>query len=445
MTVYEMNFDGLVGPTHNYSGLSFGNVASKNNAKQIANPKKAALQGLEKMLAMTKLGLKQGILPPQVRPDTYTLRKLGFSGSDKDVITKAAKNAPQFLKACYSASSMWSANAATVSNSLDCDDGKVHFTPANLSNKLHRAIEAEQTSRTFKAIFNNTKYFTHHEPLPHHPLLGDEGAANHTRLSNSHSEKGLSLFVYGEDALSAIKPKIYPARQTLAASEAVARAHGLSDADCLFVQQNPNVIDQGVFHNDVIAIGNENVLLYHEMAFYQCARAVDAINTKYQGDKPLHLIEVSNDYVSVEDAVSSYIFNSQLITLPNGTMAIVAPTECQNNDKVATYLATLCEANNPISQVIYFDLQQSMKNGGGPACLRLRVPLNELELSAVVPECLMDEAKYHTLTAWVEKHYRDAISEDDLADPSLLVESQTALDELSKILKLGSIYPFQME
>ena len=25
---YEVNFDGLVGPTHNYAGLSYGNVAS---------------------------------------------------------------------------------------------------------------------------------------------------------------------------------------------------------------------------------------------------------------------------------------------------------------------------------------------------------------------------------------------------------------------------------
>lgn len=445
MTVYEVNFDGLVGPTHNYSGLSFGNLASKNNAQQIANPKQAALQGLSKMLAMTKLGLKQGILPPQVRPDTYTLRKLGFSGSDKAVISKAAKHAPQFLKACYSASSMWSANAATVSSSLDCEDGKVHFTPANLANKLHRAIEATQTSRTFKRIFNHPEYFVHHAPLPHHPLLGDEGAANHTRLAHSHSEHGLSLFVYGESAISDVKPQRYPARQTLAASEAIARAHGLHENACVFLQQNPAVIDQGVFHNDVIAIGNENVLLYHELAFYEPKQAIAAITDKYQGNKPLQLIEVSNDLISVNDAISSYIFNSQLITLPDGSMALVAPSECQYNDKVATYLAALCNAQNPINQVIYFDLQQSMKNGGGPACLRLRVPLNQAQLNAVEPQCLIDEAKYQVLTNWVEKHYRDKLSEDDLADPNILVESQTALDELSQILNLGSIYPFQME
>jgi len=30
-----------------------------------------------------------------------------------------------------------------------------------------------------------------------------------------------------------------------------------------------------------------------------------------------------------------------------------------------------------------------------------------------------------------------------LRDPQLLIESRTALDELTQILKIGSVYPFQ--
>lgn len=445
MNYSEVNFDGLVGPTHNYAGLSYGNVASKSNANKASNPKKAALQGLEKMFTLSQMGLHQGVLAPNARPDLATLRALGFSGSDAHVISQAAKSAPQFLKACYSASSMWTANAATVSPSTDSGDGKVHFTPANLNNKIHRAIEAKNTSRILKATFADDNVFTHHDPLPQHPLFGDEGAANYTRLADSYGHSGLALFVYGEDMNSQVKPQVFPARQTRQASEAIARSHLLDPAQTLYIQQNPEVIDQGVFHNDVIAIGNENVFLFHQQAFYQQKKVIAKIRQYYTGNRPLHLIEVSNDDLTVADAVNSYIFNSQLISLPSGGMALIAPSECQTIDSVERYLAALCQASNPINEVIYLDLKQSMQNGGGPACLRLRVTLSQQELNAVNQNCLMTEALYKTLTNWVNKHYRDRLIEADLADPSLLVESQQALDELTQILQLGSVYEFQQE
>ncbi|MFC3030971.1 N-succinylarginine dihydrolase [Pseudoalteromonas fenneropenaei] len=443
MSFCEVNFDGLVGPTHNYAGLSFGNVASQTNANKVANPKQAALQGLEKMWQLAQLGLPQGVLAPNARPDLATLRALGFSGSDTQVINHAVKTAPQWLKACYSASSMWAANAATVSPSCDTQDGKLHITPANLTNKLHRAIEAKTTAKILAAVFNHEDYFVHHPPLPQHPVFGDEGAANYTRLADSYGHAGLALFVYGEDVNSAVKPTCFPARQTRQASEAIARSHGLAPAQTLFIQQNPAVIDQGVFHNDVIAIGNENVFLFHEQAFYQQPQVIEQIRAHYQGARPLHLIEVASAAVSIADAVKSYLFNSQLVSLPSGGMAIIAPSECQIVDGVEQYLSALCKASNPINEVIYLDLKQSMQNGGGPACLRLRVVMSDQELAAVNPRCMLDASLYQQLVAWVTRHYRDRLSEADLADPSLLQESQTALDELSQILALGSVYPFQ--
>lgn len=447
MHYYEVNFDGLVGPSHNYAGLSFGNVASQKNATNIANPKQAALQGLAKMKAMHDEGLVQGVFAPHARPDLRTLRQLGFTGTDSYILNQVSRQAPHLLKACYSASSMWTANAATVSSSSDCDDNKVHFTAANLANKFHRAIEAPTTERLLKAMFNNEDSFAHHSALPSGVHFSDEGAANHMRLCDTHGHQGLNLFVYGTSSFdpSNPKPSRYPARQSLEASQAIARLHQLSESQTLFIQQNPNVIDAGVFHNDVIAVANENVMLFHEHAFLNSDEVISQITNAFQGQRPLHLIEVKEHHVGINDAVGSYLFNSQLVSLPFGGMALIAPSECQHHDQVATYLALLQQADNPISQIHYFDLNQSMQNGGGPACLRLRVPLSAKELGTVNQHCLFSTHLYHSLCQWVEKHYRDRLTETDLADISLLNECQIALDELTQMLQLGSVYDFQRE
>lgn len=444
MKNFEVNFDGLVGPTHNYAGLSFGNVASFSNASANSHPKQAALQGLAKMKALSDMGMKQGVLAPQERPDIYTLRRLGFSGSDAEVLEKAAQKAPEVHLACCSASSMWTANAATVSPSADTADGRVHFTPANLTNKFHRSLEPEVTGRILQSTFHDSKHFVHHKHLPDNEHFGDEGAANHTRLCKDYGQEGVELFVFGRYAFDTSKPAPtkYPARQTYEACQAIARLHGLSNDNVVYIQQNPNVIDQGVFHNDVISVGNQNVLFYHEQAFADTVSALDEIQQKF-GDSPLHFIKVNTDAVSVQEAVKTYLFNTQIITLPNGEMAIIAPTECQESAAVSSYLNELVEMGTPIKQVHYFDVKQSMKNGGGPACLRLRVALTDQELQAVNPNTLMNDALYSKLTHWVNKHYRDELSLDDLRDPALLNESRSALDELTQILKLGSVYPFQ--
>jgi succinylarginine dihydrolase len=439
----EFNFDGLVGPSHNYAGLSFGNVASFNNVARASNPRQAALQGLAKMRELAARGFAQALLPPQLRPDFRLLRAIGFTGTDADVLARAYRDAPVILSCAYSASPMWTANAATVSASADTGDGRVHFTPANLNNKLHRAGEHRQAAQTLRAIFHDARHFAVHDALPSTPAFGDEGAANHTRLCATHGGAGVELFVYGrvEFDPSAPAPKKYPARQTLEASQAVARLHGLHPSRAVFAAQNPHVIDQGVFHNDVIAVGNGNVLFYHEEAFdneaallAQLRPAMAALGTD------LVPIRVPSAQVAVGDAVASYLFNSQLLSKKDGRMALVVPHECRDNLAVAGYLQQLVASGGPIDELIEFDLRQSMRNGGGPACLRLRVVLTDEEAAAMHQGVIMSDTLYGQLVPWVEKYYRDRLEPKDLADPQLALECMAACEDLARILRLPDLY-----
>ncbi|WP_046079505.1 N-succinylarginine dihydrolase [Halomonas sp. HG01] len=444
MSVREVNFDGLVGPTHNYSGLAHGNVASMSHEGLVANPREAALQGLEKMKSLMDAGYVQGVLPPQQRPDLGALRDLGFAGSDAQVLARAADEAPQVLRAVCSASSMWTANAATVTPSVDAPDGRAHFTPANLQSSFHRYLEPATTGRVLASIFADEARFAHHPVLPATPAFSDEGAANHTRLAGDHGEPGVHLYVYGRQAFGGdgIAPRRYPARQTLEASQAVARQHGLSDAQTVFAQQHPEAIDAGVFHNDVIAVGNGPVLLYHEVAFRDEQGTLDALRERMAS--PLIPVRVPVEAVSLDDAVASYLFNSQLLSNPDGTMTLVVPGECQEREAVWRCLQDhLLAGHNPISEVVVKDVKQSMRNGGGPACLRLRVALSEAERAALSGRVLLDDALHGELVAWVERHYRDRLAPADLADPALASETLAALDELTGLLRLGSVYPFQ--
>ncbi|PCJ50544.1 MAG: N-succinylarginine dihydrolase [Gammaproteobacteria bacterium] len=441
----EYNFDGLVGLTHNYAGLSVGNVASLKNAQGSANPKEAALQGLIKMKALQDMGLPQAVLAPMERPDIATLRRLGFCGDDAKVLREAAIKAPQLLVACSSASSMWTANACTVSPSADTKDSRLHITPANLASKFHRSIEFETTARILKAMFKDEKHFAHHQALPLGEYFGDEGAANHTRFCDQYGDQGLEFFVFGKYAFkqSMPEPQMFPARQTFEASEALVRLHQLPEQHTVIAQQNPDVIDAGVFHNDVIAVGNGNVLFCHEMAFLDQKQTLESLRDKYPGES-LEIIEVTSEQVPLEDAVSSYLFNSQLVNHPEGGMMLISPAECQANPRVRDYLQRLVETDNSISDVQIFEVQQSMRNGGGPACLRQRIVLTDPERMAANSAAFMNDELFSTLNSWVNTYYRDRMSAVDLADPQLLIENRTALDQLTKLLNLGSVYPFQL-
>jgi succinylarginine dihydrolase len=445
---FEANFDGLVGPTHNYAGLSYGNIASMSHKANVSNPREAALQGLKKAKALADLGFKQGLLAPQERPDIQFLKKVGFAGSTEEILSAAQKKSPELLAAACSASSMWTANAATISPSVDSQDGKVHFTAANLNQKIHRAIEHVTTTRTLQAIFQDPKYFAHHEALPLSDTLGDEGAANHTRFCDEYGDGGLQFFVYGRIALEpdSLQPRRFPARHTREASQSVARLHRLSEDRLVFGQQNPDCIDMGAFHNDVVSVGNRNTLFYHEKSFVKSDQLIAELQERYQsvckGD--FIGVRVPDAAVPIQDAVTSYLFNSQLISMPSGHMALVAPTECEETPTVHAYLKELLASKKtPIQEVMYFDLRQSMNNGGGPACLRLRVVLTEEELRAANQKVMVNDGTYGVLTKWVEKHYRDRLTPKDLADPKLVEETRTALDELTQIMGLGSLYPFQ--
>ncbi len=446
MSAVEANFDGLIGPTHNYAGLSLGNIASAKNADMASNPKEAALQGLKKMKHLAGLGLVQGVLPPHDRPHLPTLRALGFSGSDRAIIEKAAKAAPEVLRNVYAASAMWTANAATVAPSADSADGKVHFTPANLAAMFHRALEHKTTARVLQAIFADENLFQHHPALPGGIHFGDEGAANHNRFCSDYGNEGLNLFVYGRTAFQkGVAPQKFPGRQTLEASAAIARNHQLNPDRVHFVQQNPKAIDAGAFHNDVMAVANKNVFFYHEEAFLDPSRLIGWLQEKAP-DIELHFIEVPKDLVSLEDAVKSYLFNSQLISVPGREgPTLILPLEARETASTKKYLDGLVRVNEyqPIADVEFLDVRQSMRNGGGPACLRLRIVLTEKERAAVGANVIMNDALYLDLTAWVEKHYRDRVVPDDLADPDFCQENLTAVDTLTGILKLGSVFEFQ--
>ncbi|MER2046087.1 MAG: N-succinylarginine dihydrolase [Pantoea agglomerans] len=441
MKATEANFDGLVGLTHHYAGLSFGNEASTRNQLQPSNPRLAAKQGLLKMKALADMGYVQGVIPPHERPNIAALRQLGFGGSDEQVLAAAGKTAPGLLSAVSSASAMWVANAATVSPSADSLDGRVHLTVANLNNKFHRAIEAPETAWLLRSIFRDDRHFAVHDALPQVAMFGDEGAANHNRLGGAYGERGVQLFVYGRDSSHEGKaPQRYPARQTLEASEAVARLHQLSPESVLYAQQNPAVIDQGVFHNDVIAVSNQQMLFCHQHAFVNQPELLAQLRSRVPGFVAL---EVPENRVSVKDAVETYLFNSQLLSRPDGTMMLVLPDESRQHPGVWRYLCEQVEADTPLKALKVFDLRESMYNGGGPACLRLRVVLTPQEQQAVNPAVLMNDRLFSTLNNWVDRHYRDRLTQADLVDPQLLREGRDALDELTKLLDLGNVYAFQ--
>jgi len=437
----EANVDGLIGPTHSYAGLSPGNLASSLNRGEASNPRAAVLQGLQKMKFLADLGIPQFVLPPHERPDIGFLRSLGFAGSDAAVLSEAWRQAPSFAAAACSASAMWAANAATVTPSADSGDGRVHFTPANLTTNLHRALESVQTHRSLQALFPDTDRFAVHKALPGVAHLADEGAANHVRLCSDHGSAGVNLMVWGRDAFETWDAA-FPARQTLQASEAIMRRHHAGGV--VLARQSRAAITGGTFHNDVVCVGALNTLFFHEMAFEDTASTKAAIRAAARDFDPI-FVEVSAADLPLADAINSYLFNSMLVRIPGeDQLTLICPTETRENARSFEVAEQLSGSNGPIGAVRYVDVRQSMRNGGGPACLRLRVALSQDELGATNPAMRMNDDLFNRLNAWGRRYYREQLKPSDLADPKILVETREALDTLTVILGLGSnFYPFQ--
>jgi len=396
MSLVEINFDGIVGPTHNYAGLSLGNLAATAHAGQPSYPRAAALQGLAKMLANIELGLTQGFFLPPPRPNH---RFLAAIAADETT-------APQMVAAAWSASSMWTANAATISPAPDTQDGRCQITPANLVTMPHRFQEWLETTRQLNVAFSDSEHFCIHRVIM--PTFGDEGAANHMRMTTAHDRPGLEIFVYGKSGGR------FPARQHEQASRIIARKHMLDPARTLFVEQNPEAIAAGAFHNDVVAVANEHVLFTHELAFADPEGTYDAIREKLP---EAEIIVVPDSAVSLAEAVRSYLFNAQLVTLPSGEgMALIIPLEAWENSAVRQWLDGLLAGNGPIRRIVPVDVRQSMSNGGGPACLRLRVVADP---EVVDPRFMLDQTRVERISAVIEEFWPEQIDPGELGSESL--------------------------
>ncbi|MEM8695287.1 MAG: N-succinylarginine dihydrolase [Pseudomonadota bacterium] len=416
MALVEINFDGIVGPSHNYAGLSLGNLASSRNAGNVSRPRAAALQGIEKMRANMRLGLVQGAFLPQRRPDAGWLSNLG---------TDAVHADPGLLANAMSASSMWTANAATVSPAPDTEDQRCHLTPANLVTMPHRSHEWPETAAQLRTAFADTAHFVIHDPVP--PPFGDEGAANSMRLAKTHGEPGVEIFVYGESGGP------FPARQHLEASKTVARKHGLDPDRTLFVKQSSAAIAAGAFHNDVVAVANEHVLFCHEEAFTDPKSLYDGLRAILPD---IAIVEVPADRITLEEAIKTYLFNAQLVTLPEGGMALILPSEAQESDTVWPWLENMIEGNGPIRRLIPVDVRQSMANGGGPACLRLRMLADP---DTIDPRFLMDETKLDAIADVVAANWPETIDAGALADRALWNRIADARSTLYEALNLAEL------
>lgn len=441
----ELQLDGLVGPSHHYAGLSSGNLACTTNAHQQSNPREAALQGLAKMKHVAGLGVPQMVMPPVMHDVFALLRQYGFAGNETQMLERAYQTAPNLLASVFSASSMWTANAGTVTPSCDSQDGKVHFTPANLVSKLHRANEPKHTQSLLMQLFPNSERFEHHAPLVASAALSDEGAANHMRLYDMDADvqgakRGLNLFVYGVEEGQGIENKQYLPRQHKTACAMIARQHGWSADAHFLMKQTAQAVDAGVFHNDVIAMSAGNFLAYHEAAYDENQPETAAALKKLREMEWLTLEMIPEAELSLEDAVSTYLFNSQLLVIEE-EIHVIAPAECAENTAArAVFDRLITSDKNAVSSVEYLNLRESMRNGGGPACLRLRVPLTNEELAAVHQPALMSDGLYEHLCEWVKKYYRDRLSLADFQEVSMVEEMRSASSELADILQLRA-YP----
>ncbi|XZE53490.1 N-succinylarginine dihydrolase [Planctomycetaceae bacterium SH139] len=435
----ECNFDGIVGPTHHFGGLGVGNVASLSHAGQVSHPRAAALCGLAKVAAVMELAdpasMRAALLPPQPRPDLNWLASLGFRGTAAEILAEAAETAPHILAAAWSASAMWTANAATVAPAADTLDGNTHFTISNLSSSPHRSLEPSRTEAVFSQIFSADQDYLVHAPLPGGFAFRDEGAANHMRLSAPTGAGGHHLFVHGGGAATGGR---FIARQSLDAVAAIARRHRLPQSRTYLLRQHPAAIDAGAFHNDVVATSHANILLYHEFAFLDADQELARLQRQFTAEhgQPLVLIRIPAARLSLSAAMESYLFNSQLIPNSLGQLTLVSPLQCQELAVAEQVIDWLLTTENPIHDVRFVDLRESMSNGGGPACLRLRVPLTSDQLTRLPAGVFWTPQRGERLRRLISSSYRAEVTAADLRDSEFAKEALEVVREIHHELGL---------
>jgi succinylarginine dihydrolase len=414
----EIQIDGFIGPTHHFGGLGVGNVASQQSQWRTSHPRSAGLEGLAKMEQVASLGVPQFFLPPLIRPDWQFLEQHGYRGERSDILKRCGDENPQLLSAAYSSSFMWTANSATTASGVDTRDGRSHAVVANLCASLHRGIEARGRWQQLKDWTKGVEGIEIHEPLEAESALRDEGAANHMRLCDSSGIlAGLHLFVHEPTAdLKQVGAPKFRSRQGKRASEKVADILQLPDARRLFLEQTRLAIDAGVFHNDVIATSHRDLLVCHEDAFVDQQQSLSRICDAFSRctGETLHVIEVPRSKLPLGEAVRTYLFNSQIVTGLDHRMHLICPSQCSESTAARSLVdAWIAAPNNPIHDVTYVPLSESMANGGGPACLRLRWTLPESVLNSRMSVWRWTPERGEQLRNWVERYYVERLSYAD--------------------------------
>ncbi len=424
----EIQIDRLVGPTHHFGGLGVGNLASQHHAGRAADPAAAALQGLEKMRLVAESGVEQFILPPQLRPDLTFLRSMGFCGDDQSALDQAREKSPDILSAAMSCSAMWMANAATATI---LDDAPI-ITIANLSSSLHRSIEPLTTLSDLRSLMPPDVMIL--GPLSGGKPMRDEGAANHMRLFGDDPARSLEVFVYGDQDPS---PRTFTARQTRASCETISRLHRLSDDRVCLVKQNPDAIDAGAFHNDVVAMSHCGSLIHHQDAFYDSDDSMNRLEQQFsrQADCQLTRIEVPRKILSMKDAISTYLFNSQIV-LPTRSAAppiLICPAQVQVHPTAKT-LVNQWMTDGFFSRIEFVELGQSMSGGGGPACLRLRVPMPLAKIRQMNGKCRWRPSLHESISQIIRDEYPKSITLDDLTSIGLMHHAMNIRNRIANLL-----------
>ena len=188
------------------------------------------------------------------------------------------------------------------------------------------------------------------------------------------------------------------------------RASTASKAKSLLWQQSPAGIDAGAFHSDVLAVGNEDLLVLHEQRSSTTKLLLSELRARL--GPGFTAIVASEAELPAAEAVRAYPFNSQLLTLPSGKMTILAPRETERAPSARAFLERVVEQAPAVESLHYIDVNASMKNGGGPACLRLRVVLEDEERAAIRARVFFDDALGAELESWVRRHYRDRLTQE---------------------------------